>query len=184
MNWSAVSVQTPPGTPPVTTAEAKAACRILHSDDDAEIDRLVLSAVAEMDGPDANGIALMEQTWRLTLDAFPGGEIVLPGWPIKSVTSVNYKDTSDVSQTFADFRISLAEPVRIEADAWPSTSTDIGSVWIDYVVGESAATDIPADLFEAVRATVMMHYDADTYGPLEKFVERIMGRYRRGHAAA
>ena len=71
MNWSAVSVTVPPTAYPVSLEEAKSACRVMHSDQDAEISGLMASAVHEFDGPDALGLALMEQTWRLRLDAFP-----------------------------------------------------------------------------------------------------------------
>ena len=110
----------------------------------------------------------------------------MPGWPIKSIVAVNYKGTDgiDAVMSSVDYVLSLAEPVRIEADAWPSTSTDIGSVWIDYVVGEASASDVREDLRNAIRASVQQQYDIETFGQLQNFKDRVMARYRRGMSAA
>lgn len=187
MNWSAVSVLARPTFYPVTLAEAKAACRVTHADQDAQILGYVAQAVAEIDGPNGEGIAMCQQTWRLQMDRFPPGAITLPGWPITAVAGFNYRDPTGTPQLLsaANYRVDIwSEPYRIEADAWPSTDSNIGAVWIDYTLGAASASDIPEDLRGAVLARVQQFYDAETYGPLDQFIQRTLGRYRRGFVAA
>ena len=174
--WDRVTIQTKAASAPITTADMKARLSIQTADFDSLIDDFVLGAVARVDGPSGIGVAMMQQTWRKTFDGFPAmfnphGRPInsamfnLPGWPIKSVTSIKYRDASGVEQTVAagDYRVDMAsEPVRVALKAgksWPATDTEIASVWVDYVVGEVSADDISKDLIDAVALLVAHRFE-------------------------
>lgn len=186
MRWSSVTVQTGPTAYPVTLQEAKAACRVLHADQDAEILGYIAAATAEVDGPKGIGIALLQQTWRFEMDCFRGDIIKLPGWPITSVDSVNYRDEAGANQTVstADYTVSLVEPVRIESEDWPNVEDKIGAVWVDYTLGSAVVSGVPEDIRLAIIARVQQLYDADAYGLLDNFINATHARYRRGLIAA
>lgn len=142
-DWSAVTVVTAPTAQPVSVGEVKDHLRVVGSDDDALIQSLLGSAIAAIDGPNGIGVGMMTQTWRYTLDAFPSGDILLPGGRVASVTSVKYYDGTDVEQTWAtsNYRVDVArEPARVSpVNSWPTTKDRIGAVWVDYVVGGASA---------------------------------------------
>jgi uncharacterized phiE125 gp8 family phage protein len=148
---------TAPAAEPVTTAEAKAHLRILHSSEDALIDRYVKSARAHVENTISR--AIITQTWRLTLPAFPSGrEIEIPRPPLVSISSVTYYDTDGASQTLASSEYHVLTggiTGRIERKAsvtrWPSTERRGDAVAITYVAGYGASgSAVPEDLRNAV----------------------------------
>jgi len=200
MNWNRVTVVTKPSVLPVTLDQVKDRLRIDTDADDALLIGLIKGAIARIDGPAGIGYALMEQTWRLSLDEFPGnynGTIVLPGAPVKSVTSVNYVDSAGANQTVAtaDWRLDIrTEPVRLEPEygtAWPGTRDINGAVWVDYVLGEANAEDVPDDLTDAICLLVGHRYENREVGvtgtiftKLPLGAEWIMQEYRRNVVTA
>lgn len=195
--WTRVSVVTPPVAMPMTIADLKTRLRIDHADEDALLAGYLAGAVARIDGPKGIGWGMMTQTWRLTLDAFPSGSIVLPGAPIKSVSSVSYVNLEGATQTMdlADHRLDAGgEPARLAPafqTSWPAAQAVIGAVSIDYVVGEADAADVPADLVDAVALLVGHRYEnreAAAIGvmvmKLPFSVESIVNEYRQSIVAA
>lgn len=72
---------------PLTLAEAKAHLRVTHDEEDDLIGALIAVARRHLEA-DA-GLALMAQSWRLTFDDWPAGDVaVLPIYPVVSVTGV------------------------------------------------------------------------------------------------
>lgn len=190
MTWRGVEVIARPPEPPITLKEAKDVLAIYHEDDDELIESLIRAATAEVEGPfGALGIALMQQTWRLTLDAFPCAEIRLPGWPIMSITAIRYFDDLGAQQTLAttEYRLVLApRPVRlVPTTRWPETASDYpGAVEIDYVLGQSDPTDIPADLRLALLHIVAHRFEHreavgdDDMVPMPLSAQAMLGRFR------
>lgn len=162
--WRGVTVITKPTTEALTTALAKSRLRVDTSDDDTLIDSFVAGATAAIDGPDGIGFALMTQTWRKAYDAFPA-VIELPGAPVKSVTSLKYIDADGAEQTLdpSAYRVDLnVDPVRITpvyGTSWPTTRDITSAVWVDYVLGEDSASDVPADLIDALALLVGHRYE-------------------------
>ncbi|UUP19510.1 head-tail connector protein [Nitratireductor thuwali] len=193
--WHGVSVTGKPNGSPITVADLKARLRIDHDDDDVLLASMLKGAVNRIDGPSGIGYALMEQTWRKSMDCFPYC-ILLPGAPIKSITSISYVDVDGASQTVdpADYRADFdSEPVRIEPayrKAWPSTRHVIGAVKVEYVLGETDAADVPPDLIDAVCLLVGHRYEfreAIAEGSISEIplgFKAITDEYRRGTVAA
>ena len=95
-----VSVITPPATPLVPLADAKAMLLVDHTADDALITTLIAAATIEAQGVAAR--SFVTQTLLLSLDAWPAdGAVRLPFPPLATVTSVKYFDADNVEQTIA-----------------------------------------------------------------------------------
>lgn len=169
---------------PVSLAEAKAHCRVFHSDDDGFITGLIMAAVAHLDGTDGwLGRALVTQSWEMVLDAFPRDyRIRLPLAPVQSVDAVLYRAPDGSELTMADSRWYLANGgegiswLSLEPQAgWPSTQTRDGAVRVQFTAGYPATTDSPPDLAgnvpEPIKAAILLMV-GDMY---ENREERIVG---------
>lgn len=156
---------TPPATEPVTIAEAKAHVRVTSTDEDGLITALVLAAreQAEM----FTRRALMLQTWRLTLDAFPLGDapVWIPLPPLQSVVSVLYFDEGGVQQTLPPARYQVdtsTEPGRIAPavdDAWPGTEERLNAVTIEFTAGFGTAQEVPQSIKQAMLLLIGHWYE-------------------------
>lgn len=142
--------------PLLTTAEAKAHCRVDHSTDDTLIASLVAAATAHLDGwAGILGRCLVTQTWRQDLCGFPAGsEIRLPLAPVQSVT-VAYSDDADDEQTLDGENYRLlptalgASIFLVEGASWPSTYRREDAVRISMTCGYGAASAVPQAIKQA-----------------------------------
>jgi uncharacterized phiE125 gp8 family phage protein len=152
-----------PTVEPITLAEAKSHLRVIDNDDDSLIIAMIkaVRSIAE----DRTRRSLCLQTWRATLDAFPGPSlmgvpagipyslprhaIILERPPIQSITSIQYvaMDGTTQSMPTTDFvdltvggTIRVDDPCRITPQfgkIWPVTLPQIGAVSIVYTTGYS-----------------------------------------------
>ena len=146
-----------PGTEPVTTAEAKSHMRVDISDDDTLIGSLITAAREYVEG--ATRRSLITQTWRLNLDAWPGGnEISLPKPPLQSVSALIYLDEDGTQATMSTSMYIVdtdSQPGRIVlayGESWPSlTLYPANPIQITFVAGfGDAASDVPQHLRQAI----------------------------------
>ncbi|MGM4911442.1 head-tail connector protein [Rhizobium sp. 768_B6_N1_8] len=188
--WTRLVRTVEPTEPVVSLAEAKRHLRVLHDDDDTDIELFVAAASAAIEGPNGIGIALSPQTWRLSLDHFPC-EIVVPLGPVTEVTSVAYQDANGDTATVSGLRFDLDEsPLRIwpaRDTAWPETYCEPGAVKITFACGYEK---LPADLRAAILLLVghfYEHREAVTTDlkavELPMGVASILERYRVGRFA-
>lgn len=151
---------TPITTFPITLAEAKENLRITHNEEDDRITAIIASATARLE--DALGYAIMPQTWEIALDVFPAKEIALPKWPVASVSSVKYTDTSGLEQTISagNYEVdSYSSPgwvVPVDGTSWPETMATINAVRVRWVAGLGQPT--PQDV-QAVHLLVAQWFD-------------------------
>lgn len=142
----ALTLITAPAVEPITMAEAREHLRVDHTDDDTMIALYISAARANAEA--FLGIALVAQTWELTLDAFPADEIEITLAPLIEVTSVIYLDLNGDEQTLnaSEYTVDLASvPGRIAfVTSWPSTDDVINAVRVRFIVGHSV--DSPLDL--------------------------------------
>lgn len=161
---------------PVTLADAKAHLNVFGTDDNLLIQRLIYAAVASLDGPYGDlGRCLMRQNWRLTLDAFPRGAIVIPMPPTISVETLTYIDSAGVqvveqldaigdsppviNENFFVSGLGGDSPARIEPlNTWPSTYQLSGVVTVDFTAGFGGSDDLPEDLRNLILARVAAAY--------------------------
>jgi uncharacterized phiE125 gp8 family phage protein len=153
---------TPPTARPVQLSDVKAFLRIDSTDDDALLDTLIRGAVQHIDGwRGLLGLALMPQTWEVSLDAFPC-RIKLPLGPVLSVTSVQYLDGANVLQTLPVERYQLLpsqEIVPAYGISWPGTLTYPGAVRVQYVAGHENASAVPEALKQLIMLLVAHWYE-------------------------
>jgi uncharacterized phiE125 gp8 family phage protein len=153
----------------ITLADARLQCRVdtWGSPPVNEEDPLLLpyiqGATEELDGIDGwLNRALVTQTWRLTLNCFPGRPIKLPLPPLQSVTSVVYDAPDGTATTLdaAEYRvITVTDPGMVEAvTSWPSIKDQLGAVRITYVAGYGDAEDVPEIIRNYIRARVAQLY--------------------------
>lgn len=190
--WSRVRVSVKPAGRPVSVADVRLRLRLDDDGDDADIERMIDGAVARIEGPRGWGIALLSQTWTLSLDCFPCGGFSLPGWPVQQVSAIRYVDGQGAQQTLTSDDWQLAtglDPVHLAPaynTAWPGTRDQAGAVEIDYEIGRPLA-DLDADLIDAVLLLVGHRYEHRepvltglNAAPLPLAYEAIRNEYHRG----
>lgn len=164
MNFTLV---TAPSEEPVTTAEAKAHLRedLASARNDNYIDGLVKSARRWIEN--TRGMALVTQTFDGFIDGFPSeGAIVIPKYPLASVTAVTYYDDDlSTSTVFSStkYQVDAAKrPPRIvlkNGSSWPTDSLRLSSgVAVRLVAGYGEAPDVPDDIKHAIKLLVGQMY--------------------------
>jgi uncharacterized phiE125 gp8 family phage protein len=132
--------------------------------------------------------AFIEQTWSVTLDAFPmsprggPGAIQLAKSPVISVDYVKFYDVDGVQRTLdpADYQVdNVSEPgyvVPAPGKAWPATADRINAVEVQYVCGYGASPD---DVPAAIKQYILGKLE-DSYYPSTgaQYLCRLLDRYR------
>lgn len=137
-----------PGAEPITLAELKTHLRITGTDDDDYLTQLIEDARQELE--DTTGIALITQSWQLTLDRWPGarerwwdgeveghpdilygpdqaakGSVYLPRYPLVSVDTVTVYDEDSNSSA-----VTIADVFDIDTQSQQGRMTlQRGAVW-------------------------------------------------------
>lgn len=183
-----------PASEPLALADAKAHCRVDHSDDDALITALIVAAREQAEHE--TGRALVTQTWELVHDTFPEA-FVLRKAPIASVTSVKYLDpatgveqTLDPADTLLDNASEPGYVVPAYGKAWPTARAVPNAVRCRYVCGYGNAAAVPQAIKQwmllavgtmyAQRETVMAGQIA---GIPDRFWSGLLDPYRLYEAA-
>ncbi len=123
-------------TEPVSLAEAKAHLRVDISDDDSDITGMIETTRAFVEWD--TGRSFAQHTYRADLFRFYD-QIVLPGRPIQSITSIKYFDTASpqVLTTLSTNVYSLVKDTiyRNGGQVWGTHSLRPDAVQIIYVTG-------------------------------------------------
>lgn len=190
----ALSLLTPPALEPVSLAEAKAHLRIDAADEDAVLSRVIAAAREHLER--SLGRALLAQSWRYTLDAWPSGYAVgLPLAPVQSVDSVKVYAQDDSSTTLPvgsyllDGLGAPARLIRRGAQAWPAATRAGNGVEINFTAGHgSAPTDVPAALRVALLLLAAHWFEhrevvepQGAVAPMPMMVADLIGPYRVRH---
>lgn len=162
-SWGRYSCITAPTGTIISLDDAKNHCRVpsANTDDDDYISSLIKVATATIDGPSGIGIAMLTQTWCLTLDSLPVYFRIGLG-PVQSITGITYVDNAGVTQTVDPTLYRLingTQPAQVINRFIP---TDVlpESVQVRFVCGFGAsAKNVPDDLKQAVRLFVSHYYD-------------------------
>jgi uncharacterized phiE125 gp8 family phage protein len=180
----ALQLVTPPANQPVTLTETKAHLVVEHDEHDNLIDIYIAASTGAVDGPRGFlGRALIDQTWDLFLDHFPGehhhdslqlrrhhhhhltGQIEIPLPPLIGVIGVFYKDSSGAEQEFdADNYVvdTASQPGRVvlTADAaWPTTQRAANAVRVRFRAGYiGVGSSPPEDAVPfPIKAAILLH---------------------------
>ena len=187
--WSRLVRTVAPASPVITLAEAKKHLRVFHDEDDADIADMVEAATSSIEGPNGIGIALMPQTWRLSLDYFPR-QIIVPLGPVTDILDIEYVQEDGTTGAVASWRTDLdSQPCRIWPrydESWPVSRCEPGAVKVTFTAGYDV---VPFDLKAALKLIVGHLYEhreavtTDAAKDLPMGVSPILERYRVGRLA-
>lgn len=174
-------VVTAPAAEPVTLAEAKDHMRITDNDSDSFIHSLIIEARQMLE--QISGIAFITQTWKLTIDHWPGysdpwwngvrqgyigdlqgghAVVPLPRYPLQEIDSITVydEDSNPTSVVVADVFDVDVESLRgrlvLKTGAtWPVALRRSNAIQINYTSGYGdSPTDVPEALKRAIRVMV------------------------------
>lgn len=156
---------TAPLAEPLSLAEVKDALKVEQDEEDALLLRLI--TVARQRCEQYTGRVLMAQSWRLTLDEWPGRIVDLPNPPLMAVTSVTIyaaDDTPtvlDASVYAVDTAVAPGRIIHRTADAWSSPGRDYNGIEIDYQAGYGASwNEVPEALRQGMLHVIAQLYEA------------------------
>lgn len=157
---------TGPAVEPISLSDAKKQCKADDfTDDDVLINSLIVAARQWAEGETHR--ALLQQTWRLTLDEFPadGDVIELPVPPLMAVTSITYVDANGDTQTLATSEYTVDVDAFVGrvflkyGKVWPVTRDERNAVTITFKSGYgTTAGTVP----QAIRSAILLRI-ADLY---------------------
>lgn len=180
-------IKTAPLVEPVSAAELRGHLRLDDTSEDTYLGTLISEARQFIE--DMSGLALIDQTWTLTLDTWPHAErnkwwdgveqghisqlqgqalaVALPRYPLSSISSVKVYDeesnetTVTVATSFDVDTDSMPGRLALQSGAtWPAALRPTNAIKIEYVAGfGTAATNVPAALKRAVRILAAYMYE-------------------------
>ncbi len=145
----------PLASEPLSLAEARQFLRVEHADDDTVITALIAAARAHVEALTRR--ALLNQTWRVVLDAWPANGRIAPrigplqtyrarrGCSMRVACAHALEVESFVIDTAANV---IAAPCR----ALPAPGRAVAGIELDVICGFGAlASEVPADLVHALK---------------------------------
>lgn len=172
---------TPPAALPVSLSVAISAAKADGAGMDAEIELDVRGIAGKVEHD--LGRALVEQTWRVTLDAFPAAiKLAMP--PLIAVDHVKFYDVDGALQTLdpQDYMVdSVSEPGYVlpaPGRSWPATAARINAVEVQYRCGYgSDYTKVPPEVQSYILAHVQAKY-LPTESKNESFLDGLLDRLK------
>lgn len=189
---SSLNLVTAPTTELIGLDLAKSQCRVDLGDDDALIQGFIIAAREYVEN--YTGRQLVTARYELVLDGFCD-PIDIPKAPLQSVISVNYVDTSGVTQTVPTANYLVTKPAgptasrgrisRAFSTWWPITryQADTVRVLFDAGYGDDASA-VPVALIQA-QLLLISHWYRNRepvidgrFGPMPWAIEDLIGPYR------
>ena len=176
-----------PAEEPVALVDAKAFLRLDDTAEDGLITTLISAARLHVES--VTGRAMLLQSWRLVLDAWPTERsIALPVGPVTELTALTVFDADDEAHELdiGQFSVQAGRLMLPRSLDAPALREKLG-LEIDYVAGHGAeATAVPADLKQACLVLVgywFEHRDAVIVAGSGALVptgfDRLVAPYRR-----
>lgn len=152
----------PPAVEPWSVAEAKNFLRVEHDEDDAIVASLISAARNHLEAQTRR--ALLTQTWRFVLDAWPDDGRFSPRMgPLRSVTAARVFDyANNASALDIETFVVDAAANAIAAPCWalPVPGRSVAGIELDVMLGYGAlATDVPDVLRHAIRMLIAHWYE-------------------------
>jgi uncharacterized phiE125 gp8 family phage protein len=172
-------------TPPAALAVSLEAARLSARLDGPEADVELRQVIGQhtRDAEHETGRALVQQTFRLTLDAFPPA-FRLEHPPIMAVEHIKFYDTDGVRQTLhpddylVDAEREPGEIVPAPGRAWPATQGRINAVEVQYLCGYGVDdSTVPDEIKGYILGKVAEHF-APAGTPKSEFLRGLLDRAR------
>jgi hypothetical protein len=127
---------------PVSIPEAKHQLGYFHSEDDAQVAGLIVTATREAEH--YTGVISLFRTVKETFSNWPAGEIVLAGLPFAKLDTVQYYDAAETLQTLSPslyrlYNHELNAEIEIK-ETWPDLFDRKDAVQVTYRVGHAGLT--------------------------------------------
>ncbi len=154
MNWTHTShTISDPATEPVSRFELSEFGRF--DDTSGVVGNMITGARSQIES--MTNVTLIQRTAVTRWDDWPD-KLYLPGWPVQSITSVQYYDSSNTLQTWdsanyisdTDSDPAVIQPA--EGVSYPTIYDRNGAVIVTYVVGYGSSSD---DVPDALRLAIM-----------------------------
>ncbi len=130
-----------PASQVITTAEAKAHLHVTGSTEDGYIDTLVGAATHAIETHIEGQIGAA--TWKLEMNSFM--DVNLPKHPVNTITSINYYDSNNATQTLATSFYNLYKDVRKSVLEYgknlPNVYDKTNAVEINFTTGYATIPD-------------------------------------------
>ena len=152
----------PPAAEPLSLAETKLFLRVAHDDDDAVIAALIAAARGHVEALTRR--ALLLQTWRLVLDAWPADGRVSPRiGPLRTLVAARVFDAAGTTHAVdtQSFVLDAAANV-IASPCWalPAPGRSLAGIELDVQCGFGATpADVPEPLRQAIRLLAAHWYE-------------------------
>ncbi len=147
---------TAPAAEPVSISEAREYLRISHSDDDARLGDMIITArtLAEQ----WLKRSLVTQSWKLTFEDCISGTIRLPMGPVQSIYSVVGNSIENVATTIpaTAYALSAAKDALVVDSIITSYRIDI-----TYIAGYGASGQIPKPIKIGMLQHIATMYDGE-----------------------
>lgn len=172
-------------TPPVALAVSLEAARLSARLDGPEADVELRQVIGQhtRDAEHETGRALVQQTFRLTLDKFPPA-FRLEHPPILAVEHIKFYDANGVRQILhpddylVDAESEPGEIVPAPGRAWPATQGRINAVEVQYSCGYGADdSTVPDEIKGYILSKVAEHF-APAGTPKSEFLGGLLDRAR------
>lgn len=160
MGLPSYNLVTAPNEAPVTLAEAKEHLRVEIADDDDYITNLVDAARVYCES--GWGLALITQSHRVLLDAWPTGGLKLRPYPVASVTHVKLWDGSAFATSSLSTQLITGRPallVLADGASPPVPARTRQGIEVEFVSGFGDAADVPAAIKQAILLLVGHWYE-------------------------
>lgn len=154
---------TPPAVEPVSLADAKAHLRLETTTEDDYVSALIVAARLHVET--AIRRVLVDQTWRVYLDAWPrDGVVDLPVGPVRSIASVTVYDADGHPSLLSSvaWRLDAAsQPARLALlGTGPTPGRVLNGIEIDLVAGFGpSGISVPQPLKLAIMTLVARWYE-------------------------
>lgn len=140
----------------VSLLQARHNCSVDGDEHDQAL--MELLAQARTFCEDRTDCCLLTTTWEMTFDAFPRAKrLLLPKWPLQSLTSMQYVDSNGATQSIDvnEFSIRLDDHgrgriARKNWACWPVTALTPDAVKIEFVAGWQSAEKVPPTWSRAI----------------------------------
>ena len=158
---------TGPAGEPLSLAELKAYLRVSGESEDTLIGEIAIAARRHVEA--LTGLALVTQSWRLTLDQWPSGmgaqkPVALARPPVQAVTGVSIHDGDDWQAMDEDaYTLVPGHPARLLLERIPPRPAPAaGGIRIDFTAGFGNAASVPQSLKQAIRYLAAHYHERRT----------------------
>ncbi|MBO6918243.1 MAG: phage head-tail connector protein [Rhizobiaceae bacterium] len=151
----------PPIAEPVTLDEVKTHLRIDHDKEDDLLNALISTAREYLES--RTQLALITQSWRLCLDAWPKDQcLLLQKSPVQTIDQIEQFDQSGLAQILSANNMILdgnAHPARLYTHDQSNPDRAINGIEITFTAGFGSASDVPDTLKRAILTHIAHMYE-------------------------